>query len=143
MLGRSSRTLVSLGALTVGAATACGPGGSQVSFVSNERPSGYTAAQGTPPPSAAHQEHPNGSRELADDDRIEPEHPAADTKQERALVHIHGPKDVVCSGVVLGPRLVATAQRCLRGHDKGVTALGPEREFRVEIASSSLTWTNR
>ncbi len=143
MMGRSSRTLVSLGALTVVAATACGPGGSQVFFVSNERPSGYTAAQGTPPPSAAHQEHPNGSRELAEDDRIEPEHPAADTKQERALVHIHGPKDVVCSGVVLGPRLVATAQRCLRGHDKGVTALGPEREFRVEIASSSLTWTNR
>jgi hypothetical protein len=81
--------------------------------------------------------------ELGEDDRIEPEHPAAETKQERALVHIHGPKDTVCSGVVLGLRIVATAQRCLRGIGKGATALGADREYRIEIASSTLTWTNR
>ncbi len=145
MMGRSRRSLVCVGVLAASLMVACGPGRSQVSFVSNERPSGYTAAQGTPPPSAAHQEDPNGGRglELDDDDRIEPEHPAADTKQERALVHIHGPKDIVCSGVVLGPRVVATAQRCLRGAEKGALALGPEREYRIEIASSTLTWTNR
>jgi hypothetical protein len=131
-------------ALVLAGGAACGPGQhSQVSFVSNERPSGYAAAQGGQPPSAAHQENPNGSVELNEDDFVEPEHPAADTKAERALVHIHGPKDIVCSGVVLGPRLVATAQRCLRGQGKGVTSLGADREYRVEIASSTLTWTNR
>jgi hypothetical protein len=143
MFGCTPSSLLRLGLGLVAATTlACG-GRSQVTFVSNERPSGYTAAQGTPPRSAAHQENPNGSLDLGEDDRIEPEHPAADTKQERALVHVHGPKDVVCSGVVLGPRLVATAQRCLRGHGKGTVALGPEREYRVEVASSTLTWTNR
>jgi hypothetical protein len=121
----------------------CGPGRSQVSFVSNERPNGYTAAQGGPPPAAAHQEDPNGTVELGEDDFLEPDRPAADTKQERALVHIHGPKDVVCSGVVLAPRIVATAQRCLRGQDKGAVALGPDHEYRVEVASSTLTWTSR
>lgn len=120
---------------------ACGPGGSRVSFVSNERPSGYTAAQGNL--SATSGNNPNGVVDLGDDDFAEPEHPAADTKQERALVHIHGPKDIICSGVVLGPKIVATAQRCLRGQGRGATALGPDREYRVEIASSTLTWTNR
>lgn len=146
MMGRPRRWIVSIGAAAAFASVACGSGRSQISFVSNERPSGYTP-QGTPPPSAAHQEDPNGADgvgvELADDDRIEPEHPAADTKQERALVHVHGPNDVVCSGVVVGPRLVATAQRCVRGQGKGAIALGHDREYRVEIASSTLTWTNR
>lgn len=143
MMGVLPRALVGAGVLAASTLVACGSGRSQVSFVSNERPSGYTAAQGTPPPSAAHQENPNGGIELDDDDRIEPEHPVADTKQERALVHIHGPKDIVCSGVVLGPRIVATAQRCLRGAEKGAVPLGPEREYRIEVASSTLTWTNR
>jgi hypothetical protein len=122
---------------------ACGGAPSQVSFVSNEQPNGYNASQGDPPRSAAHQENPNGVIDLGEDDFVEPEHPAADTKPERALVHIHGPKDVICSGVVLAPRIVATAQRCLRGAGKGVVALGPERPYRVELASSTLTWTNR
>jgi V8-like Glu-specific endopeptidase len=148
MMGRSPLPLASSGvvaSLVLLSTTllGCGPGRSQVSFVSNERPSGYAAAQGGPPPSAAHQENPNGSVDLGEDDFVEPEHPAADSKQERALVHIHGPKDMVCSGVVVGPRLVATAQRCLHGHDKGATTLGPDRPYRVEIASSTLTWTNR
>jgi Trypsin-like peptidase domain len=145
MVGLSRRALVclGLGAIAAPAISACGGGRSQLSFVSNERPSGYTAAQGTPPPEAAHQENPNGRVDLGEDDFVEPEHPAADTKQERALVHIHGPKDIICSGVVLGPRIVATAQRCLRGQGKGVSVLGPDREYRVELASSTLTWTNR
>jgi hypothetical protein len=115
---------------------------SQVSFVSNERPSAYGAPE-PPPREAARIENPNGIVDLGEDDFVEPEHPAADTKQERALVHIHAPKGVICSGVVLGPRLVATAQRCLRGQGKGATSLGPDREYRVEVASSTLTWTNR
>src|SRR5436190_1128679 len=114
---------------------ACGGGRSQVSFVSNERPSSQGAPQGLTP-SGAHSENPNGSVELPNDDEvIEPEHPSADTKQERALVHIHGPNGVVCSGVVLGSRVVATAQQCLKAEGKGATVLGPDKEYRVEVAS--------
>ena len=118
-------------------------GPSQVSFVNNEQPISQGGAQGLPSPAAAHHENPNGNPELPNDDVVvEPEHPAAGTKQERALVHIHGPHGV-CSGVLLGPRVVATAQRCLRGEPKGLKEIDPEREYRVEIASSTLTWTNR
>lgn len=141
-MGVGARCVV--GSWVVGAiALGCG-GNSQVSFVSNERPSAYGAPQGVGAPGAARaNEHPNGANELPNDDEtIEPEHPVMDTKQERALVHIHGPKDV-CSGVVVAPRVVATAQQCLHGIGKGVTALGPDREYRVEVPSSALTWTNR
>lgn len=141
MMGGSSTLGGFVLALVLGAAGCGGP--SQVSFVSNERPNAYGAPQGVPPPSAAHQENPNGAVELGEDEFIEPEHPLANTKPERALVHIHGPKDIVCSGVVVGTRLVATAQRCLKGQGQGATVLGPDREYRVEIASSTLTWTNR
>lgn len=118
---------------------------SQVSFVNTERPNNVGASQGLPGAGAAHVADPNGwSQELpTDDDVIEPEHPLADTRQERALVHIHGPDGTVCSGVVLGPKLIATAQRCTRGEKKGVTTVAAPREYRVEVASSSLTWTNR
>ncbi len=143
MMGPSRRSLGSLGVLGALLFLAgCAHGPSRVSFVSNERPSGYTAAQGAPSRAAAHQENPNGRFDLGEDDFAEPEQPLANTKQERALVHIHGPKEI-CSGVLIGPKLVATAQRCLRGVGKGVVALGPENEYRVEIASSALTWTNR
>jgi len=139
MLGR----LVALAAIALTCA-ACSGGRSQVSFVSNERPSSQGATQGVSPSSAAHVENPNGSIELPNDDEvIEPDHPAADSKQERALVHIHGPNGVICSGVVLGPRLVATAQQCLKAEGKGATVLGPDKEYRVEVASSTLTWTVR
>lgn len=120
----------------------CGGGPSQVSFVNNERPSSYNGAyteQGAKSPAAARQESPGEPEE----EPIEPEHPLADTKQERALVHIHGPGGIVCSGVVLEPKIVATAQRCLRGQGKGIVALGPGQEYRIEVASSTLTWTNR
>jgi V8-like Glu-specific endopeptidase len=117
---------------------------SQVSFVSNERPTTQGAPAGVQPPSAAHAENPNGPHELpSDDEIIEPDHPAAESRQERALVHIHGPNNVVCSGVMLGPAIVATAQQCLKTEGKGVTAFAPSREYRVEVPSSTLTWTNR
>jgi hypothetical protein len=138
--------LVSASALVaIASALACSHP-SQVSFVSNERPTAQGAQAGMPPPSAAHAENPNGATELPNDDEIvEPDHPTADTRQERALVHIHGPNGAVCSGVMLGPSIVATAQRCIRGEGrkKGVTELSAAREYRVEIASSTLTWTNR
>lgn len=127
--------------LAIGIA-ACGGGHSQVSFASTERPSAYGSPVGLPPPSAAALERP--TTELPDDDEIiEPERPAADSKQERALVHIHGPGNVVCSGVVVAPRVVATAQQCVKGEPKGAREIPQDREYRVEIASSTLTWTTR
>lgn len=143
---RTMPRLVSASGLVVIASVLACSHPSQVSFVSNERPSTQGAPAGVPPPSAAHAENPNGMTELPNDDEIvEPDHPAADTRQERALVHIHGPNGVVCSGVMLGPSIVATAQRCVRGEGKakGVAVLSAEREYRVEIPSSTLTWTNR
>lgn len=130
------------------ALVAIGCGGSQppVTFMSNEQPTG---PEGTPDTAlskqGSHVENPNGGNaELGEDQRIEPEHPLADSKQERAVVHIHGPKDILCSGVVLGPKIVGTTQHCLKGIDQqGAYELGPDKEFRIEIASSTLTWTNR
>lgn len=116
-----------------------------VSFVSNEQPTAQGAPNTNLDRSAARIENPNGGEkhgELDEDEQVEPEHPLADTKQERATVHIHGPENRVCSGVVVGPKLIATAQRCLRGKQPGATALGAD-EYRVEVASSALTWTNR
>lgn len=134
--------LVSAGAVLTVVVACSHP--SQVSFVSNERPSSQGATAGVQPPSAAHAENPNGATgELPNDDEIiEPDHPLADTKAERHVVHIHGP-GTVCSGVMLAPSIVATAQQCLKAEGKGATALPASREYRVEIASSTLTWTNR
>lgn len=130
-----------IGAIVVACAGCAGP--SQVSFVSNEQPTSAGAPQSLAG-GAAHHEHPNGSHDLPNDTEVvEPERPAAETKQERALVHIHGPNGIVCSGVVLGPRVIATAQQCLKGEGRGVTLLGAGHDYRVEIASSTLTWTNR
>ena len=142
MMARSS-SLVALVVFVVLVASACA-GPSQVSFVSTEQPSAAGAPQGLTSNASAHHEHPNGSHDLpSDSEVVEPERPAADTKQERALVHIHGPGGLVCSGVVVGPRVVATAQQCLKGEGRGATLLPAGREYRVEIASSTLTWTNR
>ncbi len=122
-------------------AAACGAP-TQVSFVSNEQPNNPSGAQGLPSRSAAHHDA-HGTPELPNDDvATEPEHPVVGSKQERALVHIHGPSGV-CSGVVLGPRVVVTAQRCLKGEAKGGSEIAREREYRIEIASSGMTWTNR
>ena len=123
---------------------ACGGSQPPVTFMSNEQP---TSESGSPNTSlskgGAHIENPNGgAAELGEDLRVEPEHPLGDNKQERALVHIHGPKDMVCSGVVLGPKLVATTQRCVKGLGKGVNTLGAD-DWRIEVASSAVSWTNR
>ena len=120
----------------------------RVGFVSNEQPNGNYNAQGPVSRNEAHREGPNGGetnrkKDLSEDDLVEPQHPVAETKQERALVHIHGPAGRVCSGVVIGPRLVATAQRCFRGMEKGVLTLGGEHEYRVEVASSDSSRSRR
>jgi Trypsin len=142
--GSSSRVVLAFvtGVVVLASVACAGP--SQVSFVSNEQPTAAGAPQGHNTSASVHHEHPNGSHDLPNDTEVvEPERPAAETKQERALVHIHGPNGMVCSGVVLGPRVIATAQQCLKGEGRGVTLLAASREYRVEIASSTLTWTNR
>lgn len=156
MVARSPRGLPALGLSVVRvvcvvsvvsfgvAATACA-GGAQVSFVNNERPNQQSGAQGLQSNNAAHHTEASGATPdlPADDEVVEPEHPLAGSKQERALVHIHGPNDLTCSGVMLSPRVVATAQRCLRGEPKGFHEIAADREYRIEIASSALTWTSR
>jgi hypothetical protein len=123
-------------------AVACGNSPPPVSFVSNEQPTSQGAPETSLDKGAAHIENPNGQHaELGEDELVEPEHPLAETKQERALVHIHAPDGHVCSGVVIGTRQIATSQRCLKGAQPGVNAV--TGEYRVEVASSALTWTNR
>lgn len=78
----------------------------------------------------------------ADADLVEPEHPAVNTPQERVLVHVHTPKGV-CTGAVLGPRLVLTAHQCVGNELRGASAVTDKDAYRVEVASSSLTWTMR
>ena len=83
--------------------------------------------------------------ELEEDEKtIEPEHPAVKTPQERALVHLHTPSDI-CSGIVIAPRLVATAHQCFPRELKGTIAVAEKDKdaYRVEVASSTLTWTIR
>lgn len=122
-------------------AFACGRP-SQVSFVSHERPTAQGAPETLPP--APQTKQAVAPDELPSDDRsIEPDRPAADTRQERALVHIHAADGGTCSGVVLAPRVVATAQQCVKGVARGVSRLDPRQAPRVELASSTLTWTRR
>lgn len=66
------------------------------------------------------------------------------TPQERALAHVHTPTHV-CSGVVIGPKLIATAHQCFAPEIKDVYRV-PDKDkdaFHVEVASSTLTWTTR
>lgn len=142
MARSSSHTGFTLAALVCVATVVACAHPSQVSFVSNERPNSASGAQGLPAATAAHHQAHNTPELPNDDVVVEPERPAVGTKQERALVHIHGPNGV-CSGVVLGPRLIATAQRCLEGEAKGLKEIAPSREYRIEVASSTLTWTSR
>ena len=115
----------------------CGAEQSQVSFVSQERPdnAGETSVR-------LHSE-PGGERELPQDyEAVEPEHPLVGTKSERALVHIHTP-DGVCSGAVVGAKTIVTAQQCIKGFPAGSSIVPEGRDYHVEVASSSLTWTQR
>jgi hypothetical protein len=131
---RAALAVTGVAALVV--APACG-GASQVSFVAQERPDngGETSVR-------LHSD-PGGEQQLPQDEEIvEPEHPLVGNKMERALVHIHTP-DGVCSGAVIGKRTVVTAQQCIKGFPGGANAVPDGKEYRVEVASSSLTWTNR
>ena len=87
--------------------------------------------------------HNDDTLELeADAELVEPEHPAVQTPQERALVHVHTPKGI-CTGAVLGARLVLTAHQCVGNELKGASAVLDKESYRVEVASSTLTWTVR
>jgi hypothetical protein len=122
--------------LVVALAVAVGCGGS-VKVMGSESPS-YPGALHR----HEHREHPEGSLDLPSDEQIvEPEHPLVDSKPERATVHVHTPKRA-CSGVVMGPRVVVTARQCV-GADRGAYVVDPKEEYKVEVASSSLTWTTR
>lgn len=118
---------------------------SQVSFMATERPNGQGAAQGLAPASAAEVKAASSNVLPSDEETIEPDHPVADTKQERALVHIHTPGGATCSGFVLGPKVIATAQQCLDHAKKGpgVATFEKGRSYTIEVASSALTWTRR
>jgi len=107
------------------------PGCGHVGFVNNERP----GLSGSNPAAVAHRPD-----EPDDEEGDEPEHPLVDTKQERAMVHVHVGEHA-CAGVAVGPRVIATSRRCLR-QPQGVHTL-EKKDVRVELASSSLTWTQR
>ena len=73
---------------------------------------------------------------------VEPGQPMVGSLQERALTHVHAPARV-CSGVILGKKLVATAHQCVGDAVQGVRPTPKGEEFYVEVASSSFTWTRR
>ena len=87
--------------------------------------------------------HNDDSLQLPDDEQsVEPEHPAVQTPQERAMTHVHTPIDV-CSGILVGPKLVMTAHQCVGNGIKGAVANADQEHYRVELASTTLTWTVR
>lgn len=100
--------------------------------------------QGEAPTTDKDRQRPQTNALEADEKTIEPDHPAVKSPQERALVHIHTPVDI-CSGILIAPKLVATAHQCFSPDLKGTyTVQEKEREsYRVEVASSTLTWTIR
>jgi hypothetical protein len=58
------------------------------------------------------------------------------------MTHIHTPKDT-CSGMLVGPRLVLTAHQCVGNEIKGAKVNTNKDGYRVEVASTTLTWTVR
>jgi hypothetical protein len=94
------------------------------------------------PPTAqvSYHAHSDSTIELPEDVKvIEPSQPATATPQQKALVHVHA-GGAVCSGVVVDPRLVVTAHQCVAPEGRGVV---PAEGVRVEISSSTLSWTER
>ncbi len=90
---------------------------------------------------SSHQ-HNDDTISLPDDESVtEPEHPMVQTVQERATAHVHTPKDI-CSGIVIGPKEVITAHQCLLDVT-GIVSITDTDAWRVEVASTSLTWTAR
>lgn len=142
MIVRTSTGVALLTAALVAHGWGCA-GPSQVTFVNNERPNAAGAPQGLAAGNAHQAPRVEPQQPQDDEEIVEPDRPAVDTKGERALVHIHAPDGTICSGVVLGPKIVATAQQCLKGEAKGASVIAANREYRIEIASSTLTWTVR
>lgn len=94
-------------------------------------------------PAGSSHTHFDDTLELeADSELVEPEHPFVKTPAERAMVHIHTPKGV-CSGSLVAPQLVITAHQCVGNETRGVAAVADKESYRVEIASTTLTWTAR
>jgi Trypsin len=86
--------------------------------------------------------HNDDTIDLPDDESAaEPEHPMVQSVQERATAHVHTPKDI-CSGMVIGPNEVMTAHQCMPDV-MGVVPVTDKDAWRVEVASTSLTWTAR
>jgi hypothetical protein len=120
----------------VALALVIGCGATQLGVANYEDPKAQGAAT-----SVAHA-HNDSTIELPSDEQVvEPEHPMVQTPQERATAHVHTPKDI-CSGSVIGPRLVLTAHQCVPDVS-GVVAVTDKDAYRVEVASTSLTWTAR
>jgi len=113
----------------------CGCGATQLGVANYEDP----RTTGAP----IHQ-HNDDTIGLPDDEAIvEPEHPMVQTPQERATAHVHTPKDI-CSGIVIGPKEVLTAHQCLPDVTGVVAVSDKDKDaWRVEVASTSLTWTAR
>src|SRR5579859_5161585 len=97
-------------------------------------------AEGRTKTTGAHVHHDSTMELPSDADVVEPAQPYTATPEERLLTHVHTPAGV-CSGMVLGPKLVVTAHQCVGGSLQGVQKASAG--FRVEVASSSLTWTVR
>jgi hypothetical protein len=89
-------------------------------------------------------QHNDNTIDLPDDETAaEPEHPMVQTVQERATAHVHTPKDV-CSGIVIGPKEVMTAHQCMPDITGVLVVADKDKDaWRVEVASTSLTWTAR
>jgi hypothetical protein len=97
---------------------------------------------GSNPAGAAHTHYDDTMELEADSELTEPEHPFVKTPQEKAMVHLHTPKGV-CSGALVGPKLVLTAHQCVGNDVRGVMAITDKEAWRVELASTTLTWTAR
>jgi hypothetical protein len=75
----------------------------------------------------------------SDAEVLEPSQPFVASPEERLLAHVHTPTGV-CSGVVVGSHLIATAHQCMQA----ARGIGPVTgQVHIEIASSSLTWAQR
>lgn len=120
------------------AMAACG-GAPQLRVANYEDP-----RTGSNPAGAAHTHYDDTMELDADSEVVEPEHPFVKTPQERAMVHLHTPKGP-CSGALVGPKLVLTAHQCVGNDLRGVVPVAEKdkESYRVELASSTMTWTAR
>ncbi len=97
---------------------------------------------GAPPrsTSATVHVHYDSTMELpSDSEVVEPSQPFVASKEERLLAHVHTPSGV-CSGVLVGSHLIATAHQCIPAA-RGIVAV--DSAYSIEVASSALTWATR